>query len=312
MKRKIEDEKSKIATLFILVPTIFLILGFLFFPYPRTEFAFRFIQIPLIFSLSLLSIGFIFKKWEKKHIANILGWSLFGLFWSTQPRVLYLYEGGDIFNAGLCVIGVYALFYLAYHEWLSHFRKEDLNCLRWASGAAAVSGIIYFGVEMTSLAPWLIRTVAIQSTALLNLFTGIAEIEDVNIFYAGEYAVTIIFACTAIQSMVIFIGMISPLSKVDIKRKVIAILITVVPIYFLNLIRNASIAFLMGERITDFSTAHNIIGKGGSLIALIVLLFIVTKIIPELFDEILELTDLPKRNGPLEKYFSKYIWSKKQ
>ena len=188
MKRKSAGEELRAAILFIIVPTIFLILGFLFFPYPRTEIALRIIQIPLVLSLLLLSIGFYFKKWEKNHIANILGWSLFGLFWSTQTRFLYLYEDGDIFNAGLCVIGVYVLFYLAYHEWLSHIRKEDLKCLRWASGAAAISGIIYFGFEMTPLAPWLIRTVAFQSTALLNLFTGIAEIEDVHIYYAGEYA----------------------------------------------------------------------------------------------------------------------------
>ena len=68
----------------------------------------------------------------------------------------------------------------------------------------------------------------------------------------------------------------------------------------------------MGERITDFSTAHNIIEKLGGLIALIILLLIVTKLIPELFDEILELTDLVKRKGPLEKYLSKFIGSKKK
>ena len=68
----------------------------------------------------------------------------------------------------------------------------------------------------------------------------------------------------------------------------------------------------MGEKITSFYIAHNIIGKGGSLLALIILLFIVIKIVPELFDEIICLTDLPKRNGPLEKYFKKLIGEKKK
>ena len=309
MENKSED--IRVSFLFIIIPIMFLIFGYFFYPYPPSEISLRIIQIPLALSLLFLFIGFILKNSDKTYFFNIVGWVLFGLYWSTQPRFLYLYEGGDFFNAGLCVIGVFALFYLAYHEWLSYVRKEHLICLRWASGAAALSGIIYFGIEMTPIAPWLIETVAFQSASLLNFFTGAVEINDVHIYYAGEYAVTIIFACTAIQSMVIFIGMIVPLSSVDFKRKVISLIVTIVPIYFLNLIRNASIAFLMGEHITDFSTAHNIIGKIGSLIALIALIFIVTKIIPELFDEILKLTDLPKRKGPIEKYFSKILWGKK-
>ena len=59
-----------------------------------------------------------------------------------------------------------------------------------------------------------------------------------------------------------------------------------------------------------FGTAHNVIGKGGSLIALVILLFIVIKILPEVFDEIICLTDLYKRKGPFERFF-KIIWRKK-
>ena len=59
-----------------------------------------------------------------------------------------------------------------------------------------------------------------------------------------------------------------------------------------------------------FNIAHNIIGKGGSLIALVILLFIVVKIVPEVFDEILNLTDLYKRNGPIEKTIKKLLGGK--
>jgi exosortase/archaeosortase len=60
-----------------------------------------------------------------------------------------------------------------------------------------------------------------------------------------------------------------------------------------------------------FSIAHNYIGKGGSLLALIFLLLIVSKIIPEIFDQILLITDLQKNPGPLEKMIKKYVWRSK-
>ena len=128
-------------------------------------------------------------------------------------------------------------------------------------------------------------------------------------FYNGS-PITIIFACTAIQSMVLFVGMIGALPNVSLKRKTLAMFVTVIPIYFLNLIRNVSVIFLVGGGITSFETAHNIIAKAGSLIALIVLLFITFKILPELYDEITCLFDLPKRKGPVENFFIKYLRKK--
>ena len=74
--------------------------------------------------------------------------------------------------------------------------------------------------------------------------------------------------------------------------------------------RNAMVVFLVGRDITDFNIAHNLLSKTGALVTLIVLLVIVIKIIPEIFDEIICLTDLYKRNGPLEQSF-KRIWRKK-
>jgi archaeosortase A (PGF-CTERM-specific) len=190
-------------------------------------------------------------------------------------------------------------------------KDEEVGCLKWAVGAAAIAGIVYFGIEKTPLAPWLIETVAVQSGLVLDFFIGNIEVSGVAILYNGVHVVNIIFACTAVQSMVIFLGMILPLTKVEFKRKLMGLLITIVPIYFLNLIRNALIAYLVKDNPEFFSIAHNIIGKGLSLLALIILLFIVTKIVPEVFDEIICLTDLPKRNGPLERFIKSTFLGKK-
>ena len=182
--------------------------------------------------------------------------------------------------------------------------------MNWIAGASAISGLIYFTIELTPLSIILIEIVAAHSGFLLNIFVDGVTVNGRYILFELAY-IRIIFACTAIQSMVIFIGMILPLKKVETKRKIYGLLITIIPVYFLNLIRNAGITYLIGANITDFYTAHNIIGKGGSLIALVILLFIVIKILPELLDEIICLTDLYKRNGPIEKFVNKYIWRKK-
>jgi archaeosortase A (PGF-CTERM-specific) len=305
MKRFNTLEKT-IALLFLVIPTILIIVGLQFFPARSPSDPIPLILgVPLAGSLILLSAGFLLNKYDIAKKIKILGWILIAFFWSTQPNTLYYNEGGDFVNAFLCIAGVYVLFYVAYHEWLSIKSKKEIGCLNWIAGATAISGIIYYGVELTPLEMWLREVVAAQSAALLNLFTG--NVSQSGILIEWEKAhIAIIFSCTAVQSMVIFVGMILPLKKVSVKRKIIGLLVTVVPIYFLNLVRNALVVYLVGIYSHDFfGTAHNIIGKGGSLLALILLLFIVIKVVPEVFDEIMCLTDLYKRDGPIENFLRK-------
>jgi len=309
-----ENDKSSeniVALLFIIIPIIFVILGLWFFPYPISEEIRLLLTIPLFGSLAILAIGFILRKQKITHKLKIVGWIILAFYWSTQPNTLYLGEDRDFVNAFLCIVGVFILFYVAYHEWLSIKRNEEVECLNWFAGVASIAGLIYFIVELTPLADWLINVVAAHSGWLLNLFTGIVESQREGIYYNGMRIVSIIFACTAVQSMVIFVGMILPLQNVGLKKKMYGLLVTVLPIYFLNMVRNAGITYLLAEDVTSFYVAHNIIGKGGSLLALIVLLFVVIKVIPEVFDEIISLSDLSKRNGPLEKGIKKIIRRKK-
>ena len=310
---KIEDtpEDNKTAFLFLVIPTIMLIVGYFIYPYPPTDIAVTLITIPMFLAPLLLGIGFFIKKEGIGNKIKIIGWMVFAFYWSTQPTALYLGEEGDVVNAFICIAGVYVLSYIAYHEWLSLKRKENIGCLNWIAGACCLAGIIYFGIELTPLEMWLREVVAAHSIWFLRAITGEQVIHNGVYFIYKSASIELIFACTAVQSMVIFVGMILPLPNVEIKRKCYGLLVTVIPIYFLNIIRNALVTYLVGNDITDFNMAHNVIGKGGSLIALVILLFIVIKIVPEVFDEIIRLTDLPKRNGPIEKNFKKYIWKEK-
>jgi archaeosortase A (PGF-CTERM-specific) len=313
-KNKNVSESQGIAILFLLIPTIMLIVGYFIYPYDPDpdRLVMKLLQIPIFLSLILLGIGFLIKKDGIGNKIKILGWMVFAFYWSTQPATLYISEGGDVFNAVVCIIGVYVLSYIAYHEWLSLKRNENIGCLNWIAGASCIAGLVYYIIERTALQDWMIKVTADQSAWVINAIIGDGVAVGDGIFFNGHYVVTIIFACTAIQAMAIFIGMIGVIPKVDIKRRVYGLLVTLIPIYFLNLFRNAMVVFLVGNNITDFNIAHNYISKTGSLITLIILLFIVIKIIPEIFDEIISLTDLYKRNGPLEKIAKKIIGRKKQ
>ncbi len=308
-----KSDKS-VVFLFFLIPTIMLIVGYLVAPYPQTEILKQLLTIPLFLGLFLLGIGYFLKDKERGSSLRIAGWIAFSSFWATAPSSLYFSEGGDVFNAAVCIIGIYILIYMAYHEWLSIQRKNRPLCLNWIAGGTFFAGIIYFAIDSSifpELKTGLIELVATHSTKVLHLFGVEASRQGSVILYNGIY-INIIFACTAIQSMVLFVGMIGALPKIDLKRRLAALAVTVIPIYFLNLIRNAGVVYMVGADITSFEMAHNIIAKTGSLIALVALLFLTFKIVPELYNEILCIFDLPKRNGPVENFFAKFLGKTKK
>jgi archaeosortase A (PGF-CTERM-specific) len=304
-------DKEKTTLIFIILPLVFVIVGILFYPYEPQDEIITYLTYINFTGLVLLAIGYFIKLNGKGHILKIIGWSLVAFFWSTQINSLYFGEDGDIVNAFFCCAGIFVLFYIAYHEWLSIEKKESVSCLNWIAGAAAIAGFIYFGIELTPLQMWLRETVASQSAYTLEIFVDNVEID--GIFISWQTAtINLIFACTAVQSMVLFVGIILPLPKVDIKYKLIGLAVTVLPVYFLNLVRNALVVFLTGNYGDDFfPIAHNVIAKILSLIALVILLFILIKILPQVFDEISCIIDLPKRKGPIERFMYKIIGSKK-
>ncbi|MEM0466954.1 MAG: archaeosortase A [Candidatus Thermoplasmatota archaeon] len=304
------------ALIFFLLPTGMLCLGFVVFPYPASPESNPLLYVPLFGGLLLLGCGYFWKEPSCASVLKILGWTAFMMFWAFLPSFLYYSEDGDIFNAVVCIVGVYFLMYVAYHEWVSIRQKQYPSCLNWLAGGTFIAGMIYFMFD-SSIIPFfkkgLIELVAQQSAHLMNLFGLHATINPnyPSVILYQNTSISIIFACTAIQSMVLFIGMLGALSIAPLQRRLLGIVITVIPIYFLNLFRNASVIFLVGNNITDFHLAHNVIAKAGSLIALVVLLFITFKITPQLYDEIMNILRLPKRQGPVENFF-KIVWSRRK
>lgn len=292
-------------------------------------------EVFVISSLFLLAIGYYIS--EREHVFlgmrfptkignqfSILGWICLGFFWWIQVEYYILIK--DPVNALICAAAIPFFGYLAYHEYLSIIWKLPYEPLRWLAAMTVVAGGIYFFVERVPLlAGWLIHLVAEQSIWLLDIFNlelslgqidygegskiyrSGSEHEEVRVSVEGDSwknplapSVNIVLACTALQSMIIFVGGVI-CTKAPLQSRFNAFLVTVPPIYILNLVRNAVVIWLTYEHVWGVDTffwAHAVYAKIGSLLALVVLAIAVFHFLPEMQDSILGVIDLPLREAP--------------
>lgn len=305
----------------------------------------------LVASLALLGFGFLWPGRER-HLARVAGFVLFGFYWATQAMKLYEAENGDVVNAAFAMFAVFFFNYFAYHEIVSYQRRENPRALHWLTGTAFLTTGVYFLThKIQPIAEWVIVVVAEQTQWLLRAFGQptvrmYGNPDGSMIYYpvdpgapelGGFFPIQIILACTAVQSIMIFVGGIlalqpprmgdglsgklaqfGRLSATYQNRRVWALLLTIPLIYVLNLFRNVLIIWMSGQEEAVpilwmsghedvFWFSHNVIGKGGSLVALIIIAFIVFQILPELYDSIIGLLDLKERRGPLETWFAEHL-----
>lgn len=269
-------------------------------------------DIVLIAGLIGLGYGY-YMKTQRRHLYRMAGLIAFGVFWVLQTP--YFISTGDVFNGIVCLLALPFYVFLSYHEYLSYDRDEEIESLRWISGASFFAGGLYFLIDkIPILSGYLILAVAYQTVWLINLFGFNYSLGDINyvdnpLWYRTNYneiqvpvykegmvpLVQIIQSCTAIQSMLIFIAAIYCVQAAS-RKKWIAFMATVPVIYVLNLIRNIGVIYMMDSLGWSYEVAHHEVGKGGSFIALIVLAAVVFKILPELLDNIWGLVDLKDRD----------------
>lgn len=113
-------------------------------------------------------------------------------------------------------------------------------------------------------------------------------------------AVSIILACTALQSIMVFVGLFAG-TVAPLRKKVGASLLVGGLVYVLNLIRNTGIIWFYGQGHASFWIMHDAIGKGGSLVAMVLIAFGVFRWFPEFFTALVGVLDLVERDGPLER-----------
>ena len=177
---------------------------------------------------------------------------------------------------------------------LSERREED--SLYTLTKIALIAAVFYFPfAEITFLGDSLIFITAKITAIVLNIFNvGVYMVPPSCIyttdssFHAIYQPITIILACTAIQGMVIFIGLIFGV-KAPIRRKLKAFFVSVPVIYVLNIFRDVFVSaayfeLWFGPPLDSFFIAHNVIARIFALLALIAIAYAVFKILPEALD----------------------------
>ncbi len=268
--------------------------------------------------IGLLALGYFWKD-KRSHLLRAWGWVLFASYWPFQAPHFFGGDEPDPINGWFTLLGPLFLLWVAWHEWRSYAWDEDPAALRWFAGASAVSAATYFVIfQIPGVQNWIMQGTAQQSAWLYNVLfshasghvayvpTSSLSPDGYDIMLTGDgspYAVTVVLACTAIQSMMIFVGAIACLAA-DTRRKMWGYLMTVPTIYFLNLFRNAGIIYGYHDLhwsmfgLEPFEWMHSYVGKIGSLLALVVIALGVFATLPELHSNILDLFDLRKRNKP--------------
>ncbi|MCJ7445596.1 MAG: archaeosortase A [Methanotrichaceae archaeon] len=217
-------------------------------------------------------------------LLSILGWSFFGFYWFGQSMHYMAIE--DYFNVVLVASAAILCFYMAY---IIAAKGCPSHACSWASYAAAICGIIYFPfAEIQQLKDWLIGfTTTITADILLVLSVPVIQ-EEWNMLTLNGRSVEIILACTAIESIALFAGVILSVSA-PINRRLVALIASTVIIYLLNIMRNSFVLVAYGWNWfgkDSFYMAHNVIAKFGSTIALLAVAYLVFLLLPELLSVI--------------------------
>lgn len=278
--------------------------------------------------LILMSISFHSNSDGKSRAFAVASWPLIGLFF-------YLYCGYfvEIADPVLIVMTAAALpVGIAISFWELRIGDDDNDTRTWMRGFVVWSMVPYylvFGVPYLNMA--FVQFTAVSADLMLD-FVGIGgyEIGPMMIerhekpaipvsewegnrfilseplgeggFYApmvnenGESVVAFILACSALQSMAVFIGAIVALNSVHWKRRARALFIAIPTIHILNVFRNAGIVWLTdtypewslsGIGIFDF--AHSYAAKVASLFAMFLMAIALFDLLPELHRHIMRI-----------------------
>lgn len=244
------------------------------------------------------SDGVFYSSWFGK-LVGALGWVSFaGYCYFETLRCLMLED---------YVRTSFALIFLAFSLLLAFLlmttsEKNDADLVLTITKVALITAVFYFPFsEFALLGDTLIFVTAKLSAMMLNLLNvGVYMVPPSSIYSTSssfhevyKQPIVIILACTAIQSMALFMGVVFGVTA-PIGRKLKAFCVSVPVIYGLNILRNALVAAAyfeqwFGSPLHSFFIAHEILARIGSMIALIAIAYAVFVILPEALDLIEDL-----------------------
>jgi archaeosortase A (PGF-CTERM-specific) len=243
-------------------------------------------------ALTLLAVASVVPKpYNSRFLSGGAGWIFLSIYWSMQPGI-YI-ELQDYVNTFIVLAAAAVSLFIAYIMFNARDKKEGgYDIFISLSRAAAVGGLIYFLFEEIGfLNSMIISSVTDQAIWVTGKFGFPVEQVAWNEFAVNGMVVEIILACTAIESIALFSGIISSAAGVSAAQKFKAFIISVPVVYLLNLIRVSFTASAyglswFGTPDESFHISEHIITKAGSLLALFLISYMIFKILPEVSDMI--------------------------
>lgn len=254
----------------------------------------------LLIAIGLMILSAILPgKLSYRKLIGAFGWITFGAHWAYQP--IHYMGINDYFNVFLTIMIACFCLMMAY-SMIDEYRSKtlpvkNLDITSMVTSATAIGSLFYFPfAQLPSLNYWIIATVTDNVVWLLGALGYQVTQDSWNLISYNGYTVEIILACTAIESIALFSGLIVSV-RAPASKLFQAFMVSVPVIYILNIFRDAFVIIVYGEQwfgAESFEIAHHMIAKMGSAVALFVIGYAVLKILPQLFDLIDGLVSLSR------------------
>lgn len=221
-------------------------------------------------------------------LISSVGWFLFSLHWLSEIEE-YVHTS-DYTNI-ILVLAVALLCLMLSVLTLLHVKKandsKSVDVYRNLLKMVLIVSVIYFPFNaIDPVKNRLIQIVAFHTHFLLQSFGYPAVLESWNMITYNYGSVYIVLACTAIESIALFTGIITATQAGARKKIFFAVLVSSV-IYILNLLRNSFVIVAFGDLWfgeNSFIIAHHYIAKAGSIIALILIAYFLFMYFPEILE----------------------------
>lgn len=246
----------------------------------------------------------------------VAGWGLFSLFWFSLIDYFLLLQKSAIEGVG-SILAVPLSLWIGYKLWTG---RDSLFVLTRAIAVMAIIYVPFVRFELlrkplievvTDQTEWVINAIGYHPEVVDGLtLEGWGKIgpkthpyDSTFVFYkedAAPITYTIKLACTGLGSMALIAGLIAAV-RAPLHRKLRALAIAIPIIWVLNIARNVFIALGFGEqwfhvfpdvvgtlfalsdpRMVSFMVADRIIAQSLSVVALLVITWLVIRELPEL------------------------------
>ena len=263
-------------------------------------------------------------------ILSVIGWPLVGFFFYLD--IPHYIEISDPVLIIMSAAGLPITIIISIIEFKHHRNNIEEEAMIWARGMISlgvgpyllIANIPYLNVAVVWITAWsanvflgfsgidgyTIGTIVVDTgvnDVLWSEWSGNRWIlsEDLgdagfNIPLIREHdgitEVGFVMACSAMQSMAVFIGALAAIRTAPIRRRIRAVIVTIPTIFVLNTFRNAGIVWLHANYphwellgVTMFDFAHSYAAKFASLGAMFLMALVIFELLPQMHTHIMRL-----------------------